>query len=259
MAVANKIAGKPVVLIAVNSGNSRGRVQSYARQNRITIPIIVDTNRALEKQLGVTQISLQNIWAAAILNSEGRVERASARDLQAAADRALRGASWNVDPEGMPLELRNAWQAVEFGNYSAASSTVRKRLQSPKAEVKEAAERLNDYVQKQIARDVELAEKAVEAEHKFEAYRRFSAVRSQFKGFALPDDLSETIRKLAEDDTVKKEVAAMKRLNSALQSLSSSSPSGRKKAQRILETLVRTDGDTEAGAQAKKMLNESAP
>ncbi len=241
----------------MNSGNSRGRVQSYARQNRITIPIIVDTDRRVEKQLGVPAISLQNIWAAAILNSDGRVMRASAHDLGQAANRALQGARWNVDPQGIPRELRTAWQAVEFGNYSAAASPVRKGIQSSKADVSAAASRLNEYVEEKVGRQIELAEEAANAGNKYAAYRQYSAIASGFKGFQLPDGLAETVRTLYADETVKIEMAAMKRLNSALAALSSPSPSGHKKAQRILETLVKTSADTEAGARAQAMLDKA--
>lgn len=256
MAVANKLAGEPVVLIAVNSGNSRGQVESYARQNRITIPIIVDSDRTLENQLGVGEISLQNIWAAAILNADGRVVRANASDLEAAASQALQGAKWNVDPEGIPADLRPAWQAIEFGNFAAGAPAVSKGLKSGKAEVKEAAEKLNAYAQGLIEEQLDSAQKALADNDKFEAYRLYFAIKSDFKGFELPDDLDQTVRELYLDTTVKKELAAMKRLESAKMALSSPSEATRQKARKLLEALIKTDPDTRAGQEAQAILTE---
>ena len=53
------------------------------------MPIIVDLDRTLENQLGAGQISLQNIWAAAILTADGRVVRGNASDLEAAASQQV--------------------------------------------------------------------------------------------------------------------------------------------------------------------------
>lgn len=220
------------------------------------MPIIVDSDRRLENQFGVGEVSLQNIWAAAILNADGRVTRGNANDLEAAANQALRGAKWNVDPRGIPVNLRAAWQAIEFGNFAAGAPAVRKGLKSGKADVKEAAEKLNTYAQGLLEEQLASARKAIADNEKFDAYRLYSAVKIDFKGFELPEDLSKTVRELYLDATVKKELAAMKRLDSAKMALSSPSQSTRDKARRLLAALVKTDPETQAGREAQAILTQ---
>lgn len=218
------------------------------------MPIIVDSDRALEGQFGVGEVSLQNIWAVAILNADGRVIRGNASDLEAAANQALRGAKWNVDPQDMPVDLRAAWQAIEFGNFAAGAAAVSKGLKSGKAEVKEAAEKLSTYTQGLIEEQIGFAQKAFADNDKFEAYRLYLAVKNDFNGFKLPEDLNHTVRELYLDATVKQELAAMKRLDSAKMALSSPSQATRQKARKLLEALVKTDPDTQAGQEAQAIL-----
>ncbi len=242
-------------MIAVNSGNSRSQIESYARRHRISLPIIADTDRSLERQLKVGEVSLQNIWQAAILSADGRVTRGNASDLESTATRALQGAAWNVDPQGIPADLRSAWQAIEFGNYGGGAAAVTKGLRSSKPGVKEAAERLSNYTQAIIEEQLKAAEKAIGDNDKYEAYRLYSVVKLKFKGFSLPSDLTQTVRELAGDDTVKKEIAAMKRLDAAKKAMSSPSQSARKKSRRLLEALIATDPETKAGQEAQALLS----
>lgn len=81
--------GKPVIFVAVNSGNSSDAVADYVKQNKVNMAVIADTDRQLEKLAGVGEISLNNIYQAAILTPDGQLHRADASDLNAAAIAAV--------------------------------------------------------------------------------------------------------------------------------------------------------------------------
>ena len=140
LATAKKYEGKPVVFIAVNSGTSRNEVENYAQSTGLNWPILVDTSREFEKQSGVSEISLQNIYQLGIISPDGSFSQANAREFGAAAERAAAGAKWTVDPTGMPAALMPAWTAIEMGDFAAAATLVKKGLATNKPEIKEAVE-----------------------------------------------------------------------------------------------------------------------
>ncbi len=245
---------EPVVLIAVNSGNPVPKVASYVRRHRITIPVIADVDRSLERACGVVPpVSLQNIWQVRIITAQGQVVPGSARDLRAAVQQAFAGAKWNVDPRGIPASLRSAWQAVELGNYAAAAKAIRRGLGSRKAEVKQAAQRLHQYVQERIQQQQKAAQEALSAGRKWTAYRTYENLLKQFRGYALPGEIREQFQQLAKDPQVKAERALFRRLEGARRLLASPRSSQRGKA--ALERLIQQAPESEAAKVAQELLD----
>ena len=181
LAVASKFQGKPIAFIAVNSGTSRGSVASYLRQNRVTWPTIVDADRSFETRCSVPKVSLENIWQVRIISPDGKMTLGNPGDLQGAAERALVGAKWNIDPAEIPKLLQPSWAAVEFGNYSAAAASLKRYLKSRKPENKTAAQTLQAYVEKQLEEQVELAAIALKDERNWDAYKAYSSVQLAFQ------------------------------------------------------------------------------
>jgi thiol-disulfide isomerase/thioredoxin len=254
LAIAKKYEGKPVFFMAVNSGNSRTEVEQYARDVSLTWPIIVDSTREFEKQSGIGEISLQNIYQAGIITSEGTFRRASASDLEGAAEAALAGAKWEVDPAGIPVTLQAAWTAIEFGNPSGAAAAVKKGLTSPKADVKAAATRLNDAVQAKIKSLVDAAKNAETTGNKWMAYKSYQAAIDQYGGYDLPPEVRANQKTLGEDEAVKKQVLAQKGLESAAKLLRSPAASVRRGAITKLKKLAEDYPDTDAAAEAQKLV-----
>lgn len=258
MAVATKMQAetKPVAIIAVNSGNPRGEVQGYLRQNNIKFPAIVDANRSFEKQAGVGEVSLQNVWQTAILTPDGQFRRAFANQPQDLVNQALAGAKWNVDPTDLPDVLKPAWLAIEFGNVTAAARDIKRYLTSRKEEEKAGAEKLNGYVAEAIKAQYEVAQKADAAGEAWKAYKGYQQLIEQFKGYDVPQQATDASRTLAKDDNVKAELLAMRQLEGALKQLSSPSASTQKRGLKTLETLVSKSAETEAGGRAKAILEQ---
>jgi hypothetical protein len=232
-------------------------VASYARQNQITWPIIVDSDRSLEQRCSVGQISLNNIWQMRLITGDGRLAPGNTADVDGSADRALQGASWNVDPAGMPANLKPAWMAVEFGNYPAAAVNVKTGLKSNKPDVKAASEKLHGYVMQKLDARFNAAKQAAAGGNKWESYKAYSSLLVEFKGYEVPEEAESAAKELSADDAVKAELAALKRLDSARKMLAS--PTTQKRALKLLEQLIADAPTTEAAQQARQILAQASP
>ena len=82
--------GKPVIFVAVNSGNSREAVADYVRENKVNLAVIADTDRQLEKLGGFGEISLNNVYQVAIMTPDGQLHQADPNDLKATAEAAVK-------------------------------------------------------------------------------------------------------------------------------------------------------------------------
>lgn len=251
MAISKKFEGKPVLFIAVNSGTPRPSIESYVRDNAISWPVILDPTRSLEPLFNVSEISLQNIYQARIILPDGTWQSASF-DLEATAERALTGANWNVDPAQIPRELTAAWQAIEFNNFAGGALAVQKGLKSNKAEVKEAAEQLQEFVEGELEKQLGSAKAALEADRKWEAYKLYKQIVTRFKGYDVPDEVASTLKTLEKDEAVEEEIKALKMLELARKA-ANGTPAGQKRANGLLEKLREQYPNSEAAAEAGKL------
>ncbi|MDX1947001.1 MAG: TlpA disulfide reductase family protein [Pirellulaceae bacterium] len=256
-ALAKQYEGKPVLFIAVNSGNPRGAVEQYAGDVGLRWPTIVDPTRDFERQCGIGEISLQNIYQAGIITHDGKFRRASWDDLPGAADNALSGAKWNVDPTGIPAALQGAWLAIEFGNPAGGAAAVKKGLTSTKADIKEGATRLNAAVQEKIQLLVDAAKLAEKSGDKWTAYKQYQTAAVQYAGYDLPADVKTAQKQLGEDEAVKNQLLAQKALELAAKSLRGPSASGRRSAIAKLKKLIEDYPGTDAATEAAKLVEQA--
>jgi len=255
-AEAKKYDGKPILFIAVNSGNSRFEVEQYAREVGLKWPVIVDSTRQFEKACGIREVSLENIYQLGVILPDGHFQEGNANDVPGSADKALADAKWKVDPAGIPSTLRTAWLAVEFGNPAAAATAVKKSLNSPKPEIQEAAGKLHEAVQTEVQESLSLADQWLEGKQKWEAYKIYTSVKERFGGYDLPTDVAAKMKELEADTKVKNEITAGKALEAAAKLLRNASASSQRSAVTRLKKLVMEHGDTEAGAQAQQYLTK---
>ncbi len=255
---AKEFDGQPVLFIGVNSGSARGDIEAYARRNNITWPIILDTDRSIEKVAGVGEISLQNIYQVRLLTATGSLIPGSWSDVPGSAQKALAGASWKVDPAGISPTMRGAWAAVEFGTYSQAAIDINKGLRSPKEEIKVSAEKLNTFIQEALKRELTTAEALRSQGEVWPAYKIVATAQEQFKGYAIPEGLTTLAKELEADEKIAGELAAMKALDLIRRALGSSSAAAQRRALKQLETLVAEHPGTEAAAQASTILAQAA-
>jgi thiol-disulfide isomerase/thioredoxin len=254
LATAAKYRDQPILFIGVNSGNARSSVAAYANQNRIDWPIIIDAGRQLEQQAGVGEISLRNIYQARVLTPDGRLQRADSSDLAGSADRALSGAKWNVDPADVPASLRSAWLAVEFNDFSASASAIKRAAGSRKAEEKATGEKLLAYVQQKIDADAAAAKQLDSAGQPWPAYQAYTALTQRFRGYDLPEGAAARLRELEGDDAVRTQLVAAKLLEAALKM--AANPRTRSGAVSRLKTLVEQHPDSDAGREAQRILTQ---
>ncbi|HBJ34490.1 MAG TPA: hypothetical protein DDZ51_06945, partial [Planctomycetaceae bacterium] len=202
MAASQQMQGKPVMLVAVNSGNPPTTVARYVRENNISIPVIVDTTRTLEQAAGVGTISLQNIYQAATIGPQGSVRPANAQDLLSSLQEAAVESTWNIDPATIPAALMPLWQQIEFGNFAGTGKLVARRLQDRKPEIKQAAETLNAYAKQQIQDRVEQAAEATANDSQWLAYQIKQSLNTEFAGYELPETLAKELAELEKDASI---------------------------------------------------------
>lgn len=256
LATAKKFEGQPVAFIGVNSGNPRGVVDAYAREVGCNWPIIVDPLRTFEKAAEVNEISLQNIYQVRLLTPKGDLVPGDPRDLERSAERALAGAKWNVDPANIPTSLRSAWQAIEFGDFPAGATLVRKGLNSGKADVKEAATALNAYVQQELQKILGEANKEKEAGNVWPAYKLYQRIGERFAGYEVPPEAAAAKKSLAADPQVQKQLVAQKTLDAIRKSLASTSPAAKRGATTRLKKLAEDAAGTDAAQEAENLLSQ---
>jgi len=254
--LSKKFEGRPIVFIGVNSGNLRPNVQNYLREVSVPWPTIADPTRQFEKLCGVPEISLQNIYQVRTIGPDGRLQQASFDNLAGAAEAALVGAKWNIDPASIPAPLKPAWTAVEFGDYAAGAALIKKSLNANKLEIKQGAAILQEYVDQQIDQGLAAAQAVTAMGDPWKAYSAYHRLTTQFAGYSLPGEVTSQLKQLAANDDVKKELARQKQLQGAKKSLTSTSRAGRVGAINRLKKLVQEAPESDAGKQAGELLQQ---
>jgi thiol-disulfide isomerase/thioredoxin len=254
--LAKRYEGQPVVFIAVNSGNSAAEVAKYAKEVKLTWPIIVDPSRQLEKRWLNSEISLQNIHQCGLLLPSGQKQFGRWNDLDASVKTALEGATWKIDPKSIPAAFLPTWQAVELGNYAGAANLLKKGLATRNAEVKEAATRVHDFVQGELRSAVEMAAKTRQEGDAWRAFQLYRGISISFAGYDLPAEVASTQKELAIDAKVKKQLEAAKALEAIQKaSVAARTDIARKRIMDRLQQLATEFADTDAGIEARRFLD----
>jgi len=253
LAAAKQAEGFPVMLIGVNSGNSTATVSRYLRENQITIPVIVDTNRSFEKYAGVPEVSLQNIYQARVVNPAGELVNGIGGDIPATLADAAGNASWNVDPASIPAVLLPTWKQIEFGSFQGTAKTVEQFRKNPKEEVKAAAEQLHQYVNEKYLELTDEADAAKANGELWKAFALYTQVATEFQGYDYPESVEQSLQELKDDDEIKRQTQAMKQWLSAARVLQSGKASPVRIAG-MLNRLVEKYPDTEAAELAQNAL-----
>ena len=257
--VSKKYDGKPIVFIAVNSGNPKARVQAYAQQLKLPWKILVDSSREFERACGVLQpVSPQNPSQVRYVTPDGEIQAEEGDDLDIAADAAGTGAEWKVDPESIPAALKNTWLAVEMGNYKGQASSLKKSTSSSKPELKEAATKMMEVVQKEIDDQVARIKESQENSNSFASYELLADLNERYNGFELPKETVAWKKELSKDPKVKAGTVATRTLELARKQLASGNPGLKTKATTALEKIVTDFPDTSLARQAKGLIDSSS-
>ncbi|HEY4263652.1 MAG TPA: redoxin domain-containing protein, partial [Schlesneria sp.] len=236
---AKKYDDQPVIFIAVNSGSPKQKLQGYLSQVKVPWPIMVDTNRDFEKASGIFQPISETITSQfRYITPDGEIHTAVKDDLDEIAELAAEGAAWKVEPSTIPDALKATWIAVEIGNYKGLAASLKKFSTSSKGDVKEAAGKLMEVIQKEIDDQLAKVKEAQEGENTFHAYELIEDVTTRFNGFELPKDVATQKKELAKDAKVKAGLAATKSLETARKQLAGSNANAKTKSKAALEKIV---------------------
>ncbi len=253
---AREYKDKPIVFVAVNSGTSPASVQEYSRLVNCPWPMLTDVDRSFEKACDVGEISLDNICQVSWIANDGTFHDGDWSEIDKSIKDALTGAAWKVDPAEIPAELRDTWRAVEFSNYKAAAAGLKKYSNSPKAELKDAAQKLNDLVQTELKELLDVAKQAQDAGQFWKAFETCQLITNRFNGIELPDEVSEMKKALQKEAQVKSGVISRKALDGTLKAVTSGRPLT-KKSRTQLEKIITDFPETELSSEAQKVLDQA--
>lgn len=256
--LSRKYADKPVVFLAISSGTERGQMEQYMRTNNVAWPVVLDPARELEQAAGVGQISLMNITQYRYITADGSIHPGNWQDVPGTVEKALEGASWRVDPTGLPAALKPAWQQVEIGNYAMAAPIIKKAVADKKPELKAAGEKLQTAVEEALALEIAEAEKASAGADKWTTFKNFRAIAERYKGFTLPEAFRKTGTALFNDEEVKRQLAAYDELKALEKGLTSGSPLVRSRTVAKLDKIITDHAGTEAAALAEEIKQQAA-
>lgn len=253
--LAEQYADRPVVFIAVNSGSDPRVTAQYVRRARLRWPVILDYDRSFESEMGVTMVSLDNVVQVRYIDAKGGNHPGKWSDVPATTEAALDGAAWRVDPNEVTEELRDAWRAVEFGDFAAAAKQILRHADSRKEETREAAAKLLSAVKKGMEADLDVARVALRERDNWAAYKSLETVSQRYGEYEIiPEMVANKHKELAGLDDVKVEIEAMKVLDKARATAAKGSSGAKKRAKRLLEQLVEDSPGTEAATQAQELL-----
>jgi hypothetical protein len=257
LATAKQYEDKPIVFIAVNSGNPPAQVAAYAREHRITWPIIADFDRQFERRIGLQEITLQNIHQAYIISSNGKLSLGQWSNIPGTVERALNGASWRIAPEQIPEGLKRAWRGVEFADYSGGANDIVRALKSANPQEKEAAEKLHALIMEALEKDAADAWALGQGKQYYQAHLAFAALTNRFRGYEIPAKYVSAAKWLADQPSVKQEISAAKTLDAARGLLSSPQANLRNRAIGRLNLVINRFPETQAAKEAQALLEQA--
>ena len=255
--VAQSYQDKPVIFIAVNSGNSAGDVASYLAEVNCKWPAIVDADRSFEKASGLDNpISLQNIYQARIITPDGELVPANAGAVNQSVDQYLSKAAWKIDPKEVPDALKLAWQFLEIGNFNQAAASLGNAQKAVKDDAgKAAAEKIKTAIMTEYNNATASAKEAEAAGNAWTALKGYQLAAVQFSSLPEAKELKTKITKLSADPAVTKELKAAKLWNEAQTAARSPNAATQKRAIQQAQQVVKEFPNTEAATAAQAALD----
>lgn len=249
--------GKPVLFLGVASANDARSFERYLRRNRVQWPVIADPGGALTNAMGVPNLDPAgaNSTAVKVLSAEGALRDGLTGDFQGTAELALEGAAWRVDPSTIPPRLNKAWRAIELGDFAAAAKQVTRAAKERDPELKAAAERLLKAVRDEAEPIASDAQEALQSSDSWSAYKHLDTLVTRFDGYdELIGIAADKLKELAEQEEVKKELAALTLFDKARAQDAKGTAAGTRRAKSTLQRLLEDHPGTEAASKAEEAL-----
>ncbi len=254
---AKQYEGKPILFVGVNSGSDPRVLKRYLASYRVNWPVIHDYDRSLESAMGLPKLSTAtNVFAVTYLSGEGKQGDGKGADFAATAEAALKGASWKVDPSGVPRELRSAWREIELGDYKGPARALNRAAKAKDGREKAAANQMLSVIEEEAKAIATQAAEALKANDNWTAYKHLGTLLQRFDGneFSLMERVETKHDELAKSDAIKAEIDAAKMLTKAVATGSKGTPSAVKRARGVLRRLIADHPTSEAAAKAQEYL-----
>jgi len=250
----SSFADKPVVFLAVNSGNPKNVVEQHAKSNKFEWPIWVDDQRETEKPFNFT-ISLQNIYQCMLIDPAGKVHRIGADD-KAIADEVnkyLPEAKMVFDGITVPEKLKAIARDLELGQYDPGLGQLVGLAQKGPKDIQETAQAMYDKLKPLAEQGLERAKAAEGEGKKYHAYVEYARVAAWFKGTEYEKTATAALAPLKKDKEVQEELAAKEMLDQAKALLASSKKADKDSAPAVLAALQKKYPNSEAAKEAAKL------
>jgi len=250
-ALRRSYADKPVVFMAVNSGNPRSVVEEYAKSNKMEWPIFVDEQRETEKPFGF-KISLQNIYQWYLIDPEGKLHHAGfdEKSIAAAVDGYLPQAKMLFDGIAVPEKLKPLARELEMGQYDPNVAELASLAQKGPKDLQPAAQSMYDKFKPMAEEGLQKAKAFEDEGKKYPAYVEYARVATWFKRTEYEKTATAALAVLKKDKAVQEELAAKAMLDQARTLMHSSRKNDRESAPVLLAALQKKYPNTEAGREA---------
>jgi len=249
-----KYSGKPVVFIAVNSGNSRAAVEEYAKSAKLDWPILVDEWRETETRYG-RKISLSNVYWYFVVAPDGTYREFGAD--QGGAENhiqaLLAGARMLFGGIEVPPELRPIGRRLEDGQLGDPVHELFQFVQKDGSELQEAANKMYSRVQPMGETRLRRAKELEAAGNKVGAFDGFTWVAKNFPGIPMAQEAQKKAEGLQREKEVRTELHARGLLDQARSALGRGK-AGRAQARAILEGVTQGSPRTPAAEAARLMI-----
>jgi len=261
---------KPVVFIAVNSGNDAKTVEQTIIKWKINWPVILDQDRVYEKDTDVTAIGGDNYCQVMVITPKGDMVQGDWTDVDSTIHKYIDSARWKVDIDKVPLAMRPTWALVEHGLYPPAISGVRRFITSTDTKMKVAAIMLDAAIKDDIDRrfiEAKARARSKKTTVRWEAYKYLVRYAAEFNQFSQGDQARIFLKTLAKDEHIKRQLYAAGVLAQAKLALygtgsgnqANRSPAKTRQIESSLWILVKQYEDTEAGKKAAGILAALTP
>jgi hypothetical protein len=254
--LSKQFEGKPLLFVAVSSGTDPRVLKRYLGQYRVAWPVIHDYDRSLETAMGVRALMPGGEeFSFRYVAGDGSLGRGQGADVAGAAESALAGAAWRVDPAEVPEKLKGAWRAVELGSFAAAAKTLSQAAEAKDETLKAGAEKLLAAVEEEVTSAAKEAQEALNEGEDWTAYKLLGSIPQRFEGyeFELIERAETKSKDLAKSDAVKGQIAAAKMLDKAM-ATAARGHGGVNRAKGLLNRLVEEYPDSEAATKAQELL-----
>ena len=121
-----------------------------------------------------------------------------------------------------------------------------------------AVKKLLDAIQQSMDESIAVIDQKVAAGEIWSAYQALDLLSRQYKGYSIPEKVTQQYQELRKSDEVKNEKLADKRLAVAMRTGAKGSPAAVKRAIGMLEQLLEKYPGTEAAVKAQSVLAQVA-